>query len=260
MNEVIANLFGKMKRLEAGHVWLAGAGPGDPSLLTLDVLSALQQADALVHDALISTEVLDLAENAERFFAGKRGGQPSIPQHHINEMIVSLARQGRKIVRLKGGDPFVFGRGGEEAQALADHAIPYRILPGITSAFGALASVGIPATMRGTNSAIILAAGYAASTHDRPDWAALAATGQPVIIYMGLTHLAATVAELLTGKLAHDTPAAFIENATLPQERLVKATLGTLVETARLEKIESPALVVIGDIVGLHERLRATPG
>ncbi len=166
---IAAKLVADKPRLEAGHVWLAGAGPGDPGLLTLEVLSALTQADALVHDALVSDEIVAVAEQAEKFFVGKRGGRLSIPQSDINALLVRLAREGRKVVRLKGGHPTVFARGGEEALALVAHDIPYRILPGVTSAFGGLASAGIPVTMRGVNGALVLATGFAAVSDDRPD-------------------------------------------------------------------------------------------
>ena len=252
-----ANLLNRIPRLEPGHVWLAGAGPGDPALLTVEAVSALHQADALVHDALVSEEIVMLADKAEKFFVGKRGGRLSIPQADINALLVRLAKDGRKVMRLKGGHPFVFARGGEEALALVEHGIPYRVLPGVTSAFGGLTSAGIPATMRGVNGAIILATGFAAVSDDRPDWTALARTGQPIVIYMGLTHMASTVADLMEGGLAAATPAALIENATLPQERTVIATLDTLVEAARRENIVSPALIVIGGIVALREKLRS---
>jgi uroporphyrin-III C-methyltransferase len=242
--------------LKPGHVWLAGAGPGDPGCLTLDVLSALDQADALVHDALVSDDIIAVASQAEKFYVGKRGGRLSIPQDEINAILIGLAKEGRKVVRLKGGHPLVFARGGEEALALAAQSIPFRVLSGVTSAFGGLASAGIPATMRGVNGAIILATGFAAVSDDRPDWAALARTGQPIVIYMGLTHIADTVAALRAGGLPDDMPAAFVENATLPNERTVVATLGTLVETAAREKVTSPALIVIGRIVALREKLR----
>lgn len=243
------------KRLKPGHVWLAGAGPGDPGLLTLDVVSALAQADALVHDALVPDEIVAVARGAEKFFVGKRGGRLSIPQGDINALLVKLAREGRKVVRLKGGHPFVFGRGAEEALVLTRENIPWRVLSGITSAFGGLSSAGIPATMRGVNGAIILATGFAAVSDDRPDWAALARTGQPIVIYMGLTHMPETVAELLRGGLLADTPAAFVENASTPEERTITATLGTLVATAEREKVVSPALIVVGGIVSLRAEL-----
>ena len=258
LNQAIARLNHQLPQLEPGHVWLAGAGPGDPGCLTLDVLSALTQADALVHDALVSEEIIAVAEQAEKFYVGKRGGRLSIPQDEINAILVRLAKEGRKVVRLKGGHPFVFARGGEEALALAAESIPFRVLSGVTSAFGGLASAGIPATMRGVNGAVILATGFAAISDDRPDWGALARTGQPIVIYMGLTHMAATVADLRAGGLSDDIPAAFIENATLPHERTVIATLGTLVEAAAREKVISPSLIVIGGIVALRDRLRGS--
>lgn len=254
-SETFQKLTAHKPRLQPGHVWLAGSGPGDPSLLTLEVLSALTEADALVHDALVSPEIIAVAERAEKFYVGKRGGRLSIPQEDINALIVKLAKEGRKVVRLKGGHPYVFARGAEETLALAEHGIPYRVLPGVTSAFGGLTSAGIPATMRGINGAIILATGFAAVSDDRPDWAALARTGQPIVIYMGLTHMEATIADLMAGGLTADMPAALIENATLPQERTVVATLGTLVEAAAREAIVSPALIVIGGIVAMRDRL-----
>jgi uroporphyrin-III C-methyltransferase len=257
MSDLAASLTAHKPRLEPGHVWLAGAGPGDPSLLTLEVLAALSQADALVHDALVSPEIIAIAEQAEKFFVGKRGGRLSIPQGDINALLVQLAQQGRKVVRLKGGHPTVFARGGEEALALVKSGIPYRVLPGITSAFGGLASAGIPVTMRGVNGAVILATGFAAVSDDRPDWAALARTGQPIVIYMGLTHMAETIADLRAGGLAENTPAALVENATLPTERTVVATLGTLVEAAAREHVASPALIVVGGIVALRETMAA---
>lgn len=257
LDRAIARLGAGLHRLQPGHVWLAGAGPGDPGCLTLDVISALTQADALVHDALVSDEVVALAEQAEKFYVGKRGGRLSIPQHEINALLVRLAKDGRKVVRLKGGHPFVFARGAEEALALVAENVPYRVLSGITSAFAGLASAGIPATMRGVNGAIILATGFAATSDDRPDWAALARTGQPIVVYMGLTHMASTVESLRAGGLPDDTPAAFIENATLPDQRTITATLGTLVETAACEHVVSPSLIVIGGIVPLREPLRS---
>lgn len=256
LEQALARLAHERPELQPGHVWLAGAGPGDPGLLTLDVLSALAQADALVHDALVSEKVVAVAAQAEKFFVGKRGGRLSIPQGEINAILIRLAKEGRKVVRLKGGHPLVFARGGEEALALAAEKIPFRVLPGVTSAFGGLASAMIPATMRGVNGAVILATGFAAQSDDRPDWAALARTGQPIVIYMGLTHMADTVSALMQGGLKAETPAAFVENATLPEERVVTATLGTLVEAAEREKVVSPALIVVGHIVSLRDRLR----
>ncbi|WP_109613053.1 uroporphyrinogen-III C-methyltransferase [Pseudaminobacter salicylatoxidans] len=259
LEKAISRLKHEPKVLEPGHVWLAGAGPGDPGLLTLDVLSALDQADALVHDALVSPEIVAVASQAEKFFVGKRGGRLSIPQDDINALLVKLAREGRKVVRLKGGHPFIFGRGAEEALVLTRENIPWRVLSGITSAFGGLTSASIPATMRGVNGAIILATGFAAVSDDRPDWAALARTGQPMVIYMGLTHMAETVAELLAAGLPGETPAALVENASLPEERTVTTTLGKLVEAAERENVVSPALIVVGGIVAMRAELLGQP-
>lgn len=252
-----ARLLAGKTRLRPGHVWLAGAGPGDPGLLTLEVLAALGECDTLVHDALVSPDIVAVAKQAEKFDVGKRGGRLSIPQGDINALLIRLAGEGRKTVRLKGGHPLVFARGGEEAEALVAAGIPYRVLPGITSAFGGLTSAGIPATMRGVNGAITLATGFAAVSDDRPDWQALARTGQPLVIYMGLTHLTATVADLIAGGLSPATPAALVENATLPGERTVVATLATLAETMQRENVVSPALIVIGGIVALRDRLKS---
>jgi uroporphyrin-III C-methyltransferase len=256
LGEIAARLVAHKPKLEAGHVWLAGAGPGDPGLLTLEVLVALTEADALVHDALVSDEIVAVAERAEKFFVGKRGGRLSIPQQNINELLVRLAGEGRKVMRLKGGHPTVFARGGEEALALVAHGIPYRILPGVTSAFGGLASAGIPLTMRGLNGALVLATGFAATSDDRPDWKMLARAGHPIVIYMGLTRMAETVADLRAGGLPDETACAIIENATLPGERTVVTTLGQMTQAAEREKIGSPALIVVGGIVGMRERMK----
>jgi uroporphyrin-III C-methyltransferase len=252
----ISRLLSSKSPIQPGHVWLVGAGPGDPALLTLEAIASLTECDALVHDALVSSEIIETASQAEKYYVGKRGGRLSIPQGDINTLLIRLAREGRKVVRLKGGHPLVFARGGEEVLALVEAGIPYRVLPGVTSAFGGLASAGIPISMRGTNGAITLATGFAAVSDDRPDWHALARTGQPLVIYMGLTHMAETVADLLAGGLAPETPAALIENATLPGERTVVSTLGGLAEAAAREHVVSPALIVVGGIVALREKMR----
>src|ERR1700756_3970722 len=161
-----------------GHVWLAGAGPGDPGLLTLDALAGLTQADVVVHDALVDKRVLALARSdAKLEFAGKRGGKPSPTQADISKRLIALAREGRRVLRLKGGDPNVFGRGGEEALALAGAGIPFRVTPGVTAGLAALASASIPATMRHINQALIFATGQGAADEHGLDWAALARTG-----------------------------------------------------------------------------------
>lgn len=255
LEQAIGRLGPKLALFEPGHVWLAGAGPGDPGALTLDVVSALGQADAVVYDALVDSSILNVAEGAEQHFMGKRGGRESARQDEITALLIALARRGKRVLRLKGGDPYVFGRGGEEALALAHAGIPYRILPGVTSAFGAMASVGIPATMRGYNKAIILATGHAAGTEQDLDWAALARTGQPIVVYMGLRNLAGIAGALTAGGLKPSTPVAVIMSATTPDERVVISDLANISRDAEQAGIASPALIVVGEIVSMRAEL-----
>lgn len=251
-NPAFELLADRLPVFEPGHVWLAGAGPGDPRYLTLEVLDALGKADIVVHDALVSEEVLSFAPQAEVIYAGKRGGKPSTAQEDITLSLIRLARQGKRVLRLKGGDPFIFGRGGEEAEALANAGIPFRILPGMTSALAALASTRIPATMRGLSKAITLATGHAAGEADDLDWVALARTGEPIVVYMGLKNLATITRLLIEGGRAAETPAAIIMAATTTEERLLTATLGTLAPEAERQGFAAPALIVIGEIVRMR--------
>jgi uroporphyrin-III C-methyltransferase len=242
--------------LKPGEVWLVGAGPGDPALLTLDALAALAQADLVVHDALIDPRILALARaGSELRFAGKRAGHPSTPQGDINAELIELARRGLRVVRLKGGDPFVFGRGAEEALALAAAGVPFRVVPGITAGIGGLASAGIPATHRGVNHAIIFATGHDPADAGALDWHALARTAQPMVIYMGLRNLEHIARSLMAGGLRADTPAAVVSAATTPSQRILVSSLAGIAEAARRAKPPAPALVVIGEIVPLYEQL-----
>ena len=237
-----------------GHVWLAGAGPGDPGLLTLDALAGLSQADVIVHDALVDARILALAgANARREFAGKRGGKPSATQADISERLVALARAGERVLRLKGGDPFVFGRGGEEAAALAAAGVPFRIIPGVTAGLAALAAADIPATMRGINRAVVFAAGHGAE--EDFDWAPLVRAGQPIVLYMVMHNLERIAAALIAAGLGGETPAAVIASATTPDQRIIVSTLEKLAATVRAQNIEPPAIVVIGEIVRIREKL-----
>jgi uroporphyrin-III C-methyltransferase len=257
--DAVARLAPALPAFEPGHVWLAGAGPGSLGCLTLDVLSALDQADAVVHDALVDPALLRAAPQAEAHFVGKRRGKFSTSQADINRLLIELARRGRRVLRLKGGDPTLFGRGGEEALALAAAGVPFRFLPGITSALGALANVGIPATHRGVSKALVLATGHAVGTAEDVDWAALARTGQPIVIYMGLKNLAAIAAALLAGGLPPATPAAVIGSATLPGETVVVTDLGSIHARAEAAEVQTPALIVVGAIVPLRARLGVAP-
>lgn len=243
-----------------GHVWLAGAGPGDPRHLTLEVAGALSRADVVVHDALVNEAVLALGPQAQRIDAGKRGGRPSAVQEDICATLITLARQGRRVLRLKGGDPFLFGRGGEEALALVAENVPFRVLPGLTSAFAALATAHIPATMRGISRAVTFATGHAADEPDDLDWAALARTGEPIVIYMGMKNLGRIAEKLIAAGLSAQTPAAIIMAATTPDERIMEAPLGSVAKEAKARGFGAPALIVIGDIVTMRARLKRERG
>lgn len=252
----LALLRGESAAFAPGEVWLVGAGPGDPGLLTLDALAGLVQADVVVYDALVDPRVLALARSgAQLQFAGKRGGKPSTPQADISRQLVQFARRGLRVLRLKGGDPFVFGRGGEELLALAAAQVPFRVVPGVTAGLCGLASAGIPATLRGINQAIILATGHGADGDSAVDWCALARTRQPIVLYMGLRNIDAIAAALMDGGLAGDTPAAVIASATLAQQQVLVTTLDVLAAEARRARCAAPAIIVIGEIVRIRERL-----
>src|SRR5579863_1787956 len=252
-----ASLPDNLPQFAPGTVWLVGAGPGDPGLLTLLALHALQGADVVVYDALVSDTILQLVRpGAVLEHAGKRGGKPSLQQPDISLKLVAHARAGKRVLRLKGGDPFVFGRGGEEGLALAAAHIPFRIVPGITAGIGGLAAAGIPATHRDTNSAIAFVTG-AASGGDIPDgidWEALART--PVlVIYMALKHLDAIAARLVAAGRQADEPVAIVSKATLPEQRVLRTTLGRAAADAAAAKIEPPAIVAVGAVVSFADRL-----
>jgi len=240
-----------------GSVWLVGAGPGDPGLLTLAALQALREADICVYDALVSRQVLALASPQMALeFAGKRGGKPSPDQRDISLRLIELARLGKRVLRLKGGDPFVFGRGAEEAQALAKAGVPFRVVPGITAGIGGLAAASIPATARETNHALILATGHLAEgAQGQADFAALAATGAPIILYMAMSNLEAIAAALTAGGMAPETPLAIVSDATTPRQRVLVTTLVDAAGEARQQGFAAPAIVAIGAIVTLRAAL-----
>lgn len=245
-----------------GHVWLVGAGPGDPGLLTLLALHALSHADVIVYDALVDPRVLALANaTAVQEFAGKRGGKPSPKQPDISNRLVSLAKEGNRVLRLKGGDPFVFGRGAEEAMTLAAASIPFRVVPGITSGIGGLAYAGIPATSRGTNSAIAFVTGHDASggVPDSVDWENLAKAVPVLVFYMALKHLDRISERLIASGRRPDEPAAVVSRASTPQQKVLVGTLETIAALARADAIEPPALVVVGEVVRLRQELNWLP-
>ncbi len=254
--QALAALRGSYPEFMPGEVWLVGAGPGDPGLLTLDALAGLLQADVVVHDALVDARVLALAPSgAQMRFAGKRGGKPSVAQEDISAQLIALARGGLRVLRLKGGDPFVFGRGGEEILALAAAGVPFRVIPGVTAGLSGLASACIPATMRGVNQAIILATGHGPDEEGVMDWSALARTRQPIVLYMGLRNLENIAGALMRGGLPGSTPAAVIASATLAEQRVLVSTLECIASDTRAANFAAPALVVVGDIVDVRRQL-----
>jgi uroporphyrin-III C-methyltransferase len=254
--QALTALCGHYPVFVPGEVWLVGAGPGDPGLLTLDALAGLLQADVVVHDALVDERVLALARSgAQMRFAGKRGGKPSIAQEDISAQLIALAHGGLRVLRLKGGDPFVFGRGGEEILALAAAGVPFRVIPGVTAGLSALASACIPATMRGVNQAIILATGHDPDEEGTMDWSALARTRQPIVLYMGLRNLENIAAALMRGGLPGSTPAAVIASATLAEQQVLVSRLECIASDTRAANFAAPAIVVVGDIVHIRRQL-----
>ncbi len=243
----------------AGFVSLIGAGPGDPGLLTLHAARALREAEVLLYDALASDAVIALASpTCERTFVGKRGGNHAMPQERIEELMIERAREGKRVVRLKGGDPLVFGRGGEEAQRLHAAGIPFEIVPGISSAIAAPAYAGIPVTHRDCNVAFTVATGHEDPTkaENTLDWAKLADPHRTLVLLMAMGNLAEIATRLCENGLAAETPAAVIENGTRPSQRTVTGTLATIAEKAKGAGLAAPAIFILGEVVRLRDELR----
>ena len=239
-----------------GIVHLVGAGPGDPDLLTVRATRLMQHVDVVVYDYLVSEAVLALVDpKAERIYAGKRQGCHALSQDEINATLVALARRGKRVLRLKGGDPFIFGRGGEECEHLAAHGVPFEVVPGVTSASGASCYAGIPLTHRDRARSVVFATGHLKDGSADLDWDALARPRQTVVIYMGVTRLAEICRELVAHGANADLPAAVIERATTDRQRVVTGTLATLPRVAADAGVQPPALTVIGDVVGLRANL-----
>ena len=240
-----------------GFVYLVGAGPGDPDLLTVKALRLIQEADVLVYDRLVSSRILDLVpESTERRYVGKASGQHSLPQEDINALLVTLARQGRKVVRLKGGDPYIFGRGSEEALHLRENGIDFETVPGITSAAGCGASAGIPLTHRGLAHGVRFVTGHCRAGDDLDlNWDSLADPDTTLVIYMGTANAETLSQRLIAAGLSADTPAAAISNGTLPGQRTLLTTLAALASDLALHAFKPPTLLILGKVVSLAPQL-----
>jgi uroporphyrin-III C-methyltransferase/precorrin-2 dehydrogenase/sirohydrochlorin ferrochelatase len=240
-----------------GEVVLVGAGPGDPGLLTLRALRALQNADVVLYDRLVSEQIVDLARrDAERIYVGKAPGTAHVSQEDINALLVRLGLQGKRVCRLKGGDPFIFGRGGEELEALAAAGVRFEVVPGITAAAGCAAYAGIPLTHRDHAQSLTFVTGHCKGETDKLDWELLARPGQTVVFYMGLGHLENITAQLRQHGVPADRAAAIVEQGTQASQRVVTGTLADLAQKAREALIEAPAILIVGEVTRLHDSLR----
>ncbi|MCK0119797.1 uroporphyrinogen-III C-methyltransferase [Loktanella sp. F6476L] len=244
-------------QLEPGWVWLCGAGPGDPGLLTLHAVNALRQADVVIYDALVQEAILEWAPQAEHIYAGKRGGKPSAKQRDISLRLVDLAREGKRVLRLKGGDPFVFGRGGEEAQTLVQHDVPVRIIPGISAGIGGLAYAGIPVTHRDVNQSVTFITGHDQSGNATGslNWQAISDGSQVLVIYMGMKHIAQISSKLIAAGRPLSEPVAVVTTATTDDQRVLETTLGTIVADIAAAGMEPPAIICVGSSVLMRQVL-----
>ncbi|TQF72367.1 siroheme synthase CysG [Pseudoalteromonas luteoviolacea] len=239
-----------------GEVYIVGAGPGDPELLTIKALQLMQQADVVVYDYLVSDEIMELVRrDADLVCVGKKAGHHSVKQEDTNQMLVDFAKQGKKVCRIKGGDPFIYGRGGEEVQILANHDVKYQIVPGITAAAGCSAYAGIPLTHRDHAQAIQFVTGHCKKEGQELDWRGLAQSNQTLAIYMGVIKSPHIQAKLLEHGRAPETPIAIVENGTRKSQRVVRGTLSELAAKIEQHQIKSPALLIIGEVAALHEQL-----
>jgi uroporphyrin-III C-methyltransferase/precorrin-2 dehydrogenase/sirohydrochlorin ferrochelatase len=240
-----------------GHVDIVGAGPGDPELLTVKALRAMQDADLVVYDRLIGDGILDLVRrDAERIYVGKARSNHSVPQDRINDLLVAQARAGRRVVRLKGGDPFVFGRGGEEIERLRAAGVSAAVIPGITAATGCAASAGLPLTHRDHASAVTFVTGHGVDGDPDVDWAALSGSRHTLVVYMGVSRAGRLATQLMEHGRAPETPIAIIENGTRPDERVLVGTLESVPSLVRTARVGAPALIVIGEVAALADAAR----
>ncbi len=238
-----------------GEVYLVGGGPGDPDLLTFRALRLMQQADVVVHDRLVSKQVLDLCRrDAERIYVGKERDNHALPQDDINMLLVRLAKEGKRVCRLKGGDPFIFGRGGEEIETLAAEGVNFQVVPGITAAIGMSSYAGIPLTHRDYSQAVTFVTGHLKDGTMNLNWNALAQPNQTVVFYMGLKGLAVICEQMIKHGRSPDTPMALVQQATTPRQKEFIGTLGTMARMIEKEEIKPPTLIVVGEVVRLHKQ------
>jgi len=237
-------------------VYLVGAGPGDPDLLTFRALRLMQQADVVLYDRLVSDAILNMTrQDAEKIHVGKQRQNHTMPQEQISSLLVELAKSGKKVLRLKGGDPFIFGRGGEEIEELAMAKIPFQVVPGITAASGCSSYAGIPLTHRDYAQSVIFVTGHMKNNQCDLNWNSLVQKDQTVVIYMGLISLALICEQLIKHGRASTTPVALIQQGTTPNQQIYIGTLGTLPEIIKVKNVQAPTLIIVGEVVDLHAKL-----
>ena len=242
--------------IQRGEVYLVGAGPGDPDLLTFRALRLMQKADVVVYDNLVAKPILDMTRrDAERIYVGKKRADHALPQEEINLLLVKLAQQGKRVLRLKGGDPFIFGRGGEEIEELAAHNIPFQVVPGITAASGVASYAGIPLTHRDHAQACVFVTGHLKDGTMNLDWELLARPSQTVVVYMGLQGLETLCSQLIAHGMNATTPIAIVQQGTTRNQRVVTGTLADLPQKQEVEKLQAPTLIIVGGVVTLRDKL-----